>query len=96
MATLYVPRELLERLRAAPRPMGSSEPLTDDEREHLALHLEWLAATVREGPVREASWSMDRELDYEDPDLFVTYMFHTRVAGPPKYTVEVQLGSGHR
>ena len=40
-------------------PAPTTGPLTDDEREYLALHLEWLAAEVREKPVQESRAKAD-------------------------------------
>lgn len=91
MATLRVPADLMARLRATPRTgLRDRAYLTDDECEYLALHLEWLAAEVREKPVRESSWSRDRDVDHDEAFPFAPVM---PALGPWKHTVEIQFAS---
>lgn len=92
MATLRIPADLMDRLRATTRT-GSRDRgyLTADECEYLALHLEWLAAEVREKLVRESSWSRDRDVDHEEAFPFAPYTMP--VLGPWKHTVEIQFAS---
>lgn len=89
MATLSVPQDLIERLRARPRGLADDRPLTADEKEMLALRLEWLAAMVREEPVLETSWEQDREI-HRDDFAMVTTAHH--YPGPWRHTVEIQFG----